>query len=119
MNSSPTEEPTPTPQRVSTLDDLKESIGAWHSAFAIDGPYKDDVESMCTYLRRVITEERDVDKPVLVVQWLMQLIDTSSGSIEDPSTEDDAMTWMDAARVMQESIQAALSMAGLPSVEFG
>ncbi|KAJ5584331.1 uncharacterized protein N7459_004131 [Penicillium hispanicum] len=110
--------PVFTSQHVSNLDDLRESISAWHSAFMSDGPYKDDVESMCTYLRRVIAEEKDVDKATSVVRWLTWLVNKNSGQNTSPSAEQDVITWMEAIQMMQERVQTALSATGLPPVGF-
>jgi DNA repair protein REV1 len=101
-------------------------MGAWHSAFAADGPYGEDVEVLCVYLRRVITEEKDIDKAVSVVGWLMWLVSEDSlhrDPMENQSPpsgqgEQGVVTWQDAIQTMQQSVQAALGVRGLPPVDF-
>ncbi|KAJ6008337.1 hypothetical protein N7540_012313 [Penicillium herquei] len=113
--------PVFTSKGLSNIDDLRDAISAWHSAFTIDGPYKDDVEALCTYLRRVTTEEKDVDKAVSVVRWLMWLVDQDSRHEENYSksqVDEDVITWSDAIQTMQSSVQSALEARGLPVVKF-
>ncbi|KAJ5720598.1 uncharacterized protein N7483_008532 [Penicillium malachiteum] len=119
--SDPSDRPVFTSKGLSNIDDLRDAISAWHSAFTVDGPYKDDVEALCTYLRRVTTEEKDVDKAVSVVRWLMWLVDQDSRQGEKDSksqVEEDVVTWPDAIRTMQSSVQSALEARGLPVVKF-
>jgi len=113
--------PVFTSQGLSNIDDLRNAISAWHSAFTADGPYGDDVESLCTYLRRVTTEERDVEKAVSVVRWLMWLVDQDSSkqnTRSETKPDDDVVCWSDAIKSMQGSIQSAVESRGLPSVSF-
>ncbi|KAJ5089805.1 hypothetical protein N7532_008489 [Penicillium argentinense] len=118
------ERPVFTSQRLSALPDLRDAITAWHSAFAADGPYGEDVQVICTYIRRVTAEERDIDKAVSMVRWLMWLVseDTSQGELTEAqppkSGQGDAVTWADAIRTMQLSVQDALAGRGLPPVDF-
>ncbi|KAJ5168884.1 uncharacterized protein N7482_004478 [Penicillium canariense] len=119
--------PVFTSRRLSSLPDLRDAVGAWHSTFASDGPYGEDVEVLCTYLRRVIAEEKDIDKAVSVVRWLMWLVGEHSlqrGSVENPSPpsgqsgQQGVVTWTDAIEIMQRGVQAALEARDLPPVDF-
>ncbi|KAJ5643270.1 DNA repair protein Rev1 [Penicillium longicatenatum] len=111
--------PVFTSQGLSNLDDLRDAISAWHSTFTAEGPYNDDVEALCTYLRRVISEENDVDKAVSVVRWLMWLVDKDSRDEGPPeSRPEDVVTWSESIKTMQESIQSALEARRLPAVKF-
>ncbi|KAJ5916994.1 hypothetical protein N7504_001009 [Penicillium tannophilum] len=112
--------PVFTSRGLSNLDDLRDAISAWHSTFTTEGPYDDDVEALCTYLRRVISEENDVDKAVSVVRWLMWLVDKDPRDEEglpEPRPED-VVTWPESIKTMQESIRSALEARGLPVVNF-
>jgi DNA repair protein REV1 len=108
------------------LADLRDAVGAWHSAFATDGPYGEDVEVLCVYLRRVIAEEKDIDKAVSVVRWLMWLVseDSLSRNVVENQTppsgqsKQGVVTWQRAVGEMQHSVQTALEMRGLPPVDF-
>jgi DNA repair protein REV1 len=111
--------PVFTSQGLSNLDDLRDAISAWHSTFTAEGPYNDDVEALCTYLRRVISEENNVDKAVSVVRWLMWLVDKDSRDEGPPeSRPEDVVTWSESIKTMQESIQSALEARRLPAVKF-
>lgn len=112
--------PVFTSQGLSNLEDLQNAISAWHSTFTAEGPYSDDVEALCTYLHRVISEEKDVHKAVSVVRWLMWLVDKDSREEEGPpeSRPEDVVTWPESIRTMQESIRSALEARGLPAVKF-
>jgi DNA repair protein REV1 len=49
---------------------LREAISAWYGEFVDDGPYGEDVDALVKYLKRVVLEERDLNKAVAVVKWL-------------------------------------------------
>ncbi|KAJ5125980.1 hypothetical protein N7526_008157 [Penicillium atrosanguineum] len=117
------ERPVFTSKRLSTLPDLRDAVGAWYSAFASDGPYSEDAEVLCTYLRRVVAEEKDIEKAVSVVRWLRWLFDEDQGPQESadnqsPKSGQGVVTWADAIGTMQRSIQSALDKRGLPPVDF-
>lgn len=118
------ERPVFTSQRLSALPDLRDAVGAWHSAFATDGPYEEDVQALCTYLRCVISDEKDIDKASSVVRWLMWLVGEHASPDDfvekqpPRSAQSDIVTWADAIHVTQSAVQRALDERGLPSVEF-
>lgn len=113
------ERPVFTSKRLSSLPDLRDAVSAWHAAFAAEGPYEEDVEALCIYLRRVIAEEKDIDKAVSVVRWLMWLVDDAGDrQSRTPSTGQGTVTWTEAIGTMQRSAQAAVEARGLPAVEF-
>jgi DNA repair protein REV1 len=117
------ERPVFTSKRLSSLPDLRDAVGAWYSAFASEGPYAEDAEVLCTYLRRVIAEEKDIDKAVSVVRWLMWLVDEDAGQQgsadnQTPRSGQGVVTWAEAIATMQRSVQSALDERGLPPVDF-
>ena len=117
------ERPVFTSKRLSSLPDLRDAVGAWYSSFASEGPYAEDAEVLCKYLRRVISEEKDIDKAVSVVRWLMWLVDEDTGPRESadnqsPRSGQGVVTWTDAIATMQRSVQSALDERGLPPVDF-
>jgi DNA repair protein REV1 len=78
---------------------------------------------LCTYLRRVIAEEKDIDKAVSVVRWLMWLVDEDAGQQgsadnQTPRSGQGVVTWAEAIATMQRSVQSALDERGLPPVDF-
>ncbi|KAJ5513563.1 DNA repair protein Rev1 [Penicillium fimorum] len=114
--------PVFTSQRLSQLPDLRDAVGSWHEAFAAGGPYGEDVTSLCEYLSSVTLQEKDVDKSVSVVRWLMWLVGDHSqrqGSKEPPgSRPEGTVSWEEAIETMQYSVQAALEQRELPPVDF-
>ncbi|KAJ5669478.1 DNA repair protein Rev1 [Penicillium macrosclerotiorum] len=120
------ERPVFTSRRLSSLPDLRDAVSAWHAAFATDGPYSEDAEVLCTYLFRVVADERDIDKAVSVVRWLIWLVDEDSlqrgpgGNKSPPSGQggQGIVAWIDAIDSMKRRIQGALEKRGLPPVDF-
>ncbi|KAJ5155161.1 hypothetical protein N7492_007964 [Penicillium capsulatum] len=108
------EEPDLTSHQLNNVDGLRDSIQEWYSTFEDDGPYRDDVEAMSIYLRRVISEEEDVNKAVSVVRWLMWLV------CKNPTLEPDAeaVTWAEAVEMLQGAVQGGLETKGLPPADF-
>lgn len=123
------ERPTFTSMKLSSLPDLRETVGSWHTAFADDGPFDEDVNSLSEYLTRVVADEKDVDKAVSVVTWLMWLVDDAKGKTPRPSGKasstpgssegtQNVVTWEDAVRSLQQSVQDGLKERNMPPVEF-
>ena len=120
------EKPTFTSRRLSDVSELRDAVESWHAAFTTDGPFGEDVTSLSRYLKRVILEEKDVDKAVSVINWLIWLVDDARGfpgkkqtTPEIPASPRGAVTWDDAVRSLREDINAAVQERGLPPVEFG
>ncbi|KAJ5129731.1 uncharacterized protein N7515_005770 [Penicillium bovifimosum] len=114
--------PVFTSQRLSQLPDLRDAVGSWHEAFAAGGPYAEDVASLCKYLSSVTLQEKDLDKAVSVVRWLMWLVADYSqqrGSEKlQESRSDETIPWQEAIKAMQDSVQKASEQRGLPPVDF-
>lgn len=106
--------PVFTSQRLSQLPDLRDAIGAWHEAFA-GGPYDEDVTSLCAYLTNVTVNEKDIDKAVSVVRWLMWLVEEQE---PENARSRGGVSWGAAVRRMQGSVQAGVGERGLPEVDF-
>jgi DNA repair protein REV1 len=123
------EKPTFTSRKLSNLPELRDAVGAWHAAFVDDGPFDEDVESLARYVKRVVVDEKDVDKAVSVVRWLMWLIDDAKDESSRPpnsqiptvglaSGSQSTVAWDDALKLLQENVIAGLEERGLPPVEF-
>ncbi|MCJ1281774.1 deoxycytidyl transferase [Xylographa opegraphella] len=100
--------PTFTGQNLSSLADLREAVSAWVEEFSDEEPYRDDVEALVAYLRRVIIDENDMAKAVSVAKWLGWIIGQSSG----------AAYWDKSLKTVQEGIQLAVKERGLGMVDF-
>lgn len=120
------ERPTFTSKKLTALSDLREAIAAWHSAFASEAPFLEDVEALALYLKRVVLEERDLEKAVSVADWLTWLvrndvdrIDRTVSTIEPQTLSSQAeTTWDEALNIVQRSVAAAVEERGLPPPEF-
>ncbi|KAL1970083.1 hypothetical protein VTN77DRAFT_6488 [Rasamsonia byssochlamydoides] len=131
------EKPTFTAKKLSTLPELREAVGAWYSAFAAEGPFVEDVTALARYLRRVVLEERDIDKAVSVANWLGWLIedgrsaDSSKTDKAETKTEsespdgdrsrgaeDSNQSWDEALKTVRDSVNDAVRERGLPPVDF-
>lgn len=121
------DKPTFTSRRLSDVSELRDAVGSWHAAFTTDGPFGEDVTSLSRYLKRVILEEKDVDKAVSVINWLMWLVGDAREQSHVPGEKQEApeipsprgaVTWDDAVRSLREDINAAVEERGLPPVEF-
>ncbi|CAL3962294.1 unnamed protein product [Diplocarpon coronariae] len=99
--------PTFTTQEFSTLPQLRDTLRAWFDEFVDDGPHPDDVAAMERYLRRVVTDERDMSKAVAVVKWIEWLIDESDEDNEGTKG------WCEALAGIKEKVQLAVQERGL------
>lgn len=113
------ERPTFTSQKLSALSDLRDAVGSWHAAFADEGPFEEDVEALALYAKRVVVDERDLDKAVSLTKWLMWLVEDSrameaGGERGSPNSA----SWDEAVRSLQRSVARGVEERGLPPVEF-
>ncbi|PTU20683.1 hypothetical protein P175DRAFT_0516341 [Aspergillus ochraceoroseus IBT 24754] len=122
------ERPTFTSKKLSNISDLRDEVSAWHTAFADEGPFEEDVTSLVEYVRCVVVDEKDVDKAVSLVKWLMWLVEDGTESPpmsissqpkhgEVPSWQG-TMTWNETVRCVQDSVQQGMEERDLPHVEF-
>jgi DNA repair protein REV1 len=107
--------PTFTSRKLSTLPELREAMGAWYREFSDEGPYEEDTEALVSYLRRVVGEERDVQKAVGVVRWLTWLHSEGEGVLESDVRE----RWDGALDTLRGGVQDAVKERGMPGVNFG
>ncbi|RMJ22627.1 repair protein [Aspergillus sp. HF37] len=122
------ERPTFTSKKLSNQSDLRDVLGAWHATFGSGGPFRDDVESLCGYLSRVVFEERDVDKAVSVVNWLAWLDGDRKSEGRDDVAESQSenlerssqsiVSWDQALQILRDGVGDAVQERGLPPVEF-
>jgi DNA repair protein REV1 len=107
--------PTFTSRKLSTLPELREAMGAWYREFSDEGPYEEDTEALVSYLRRVVGEERDVQKAVGVVRWLTWLHSEGEGVLESGVRE----RWDSALENLKGGVQDAVKERGMSDVDFG
>lgn len=85
-----TEKPTFTSRKLSSLPDLREAMSAWYNSFQTEGPYDEDVDALVVYLRRVVLEERDIEKATSVAEWLKWLIEEGTQKAAQKKAEKNA-----------------------------
>jgi len=109
----PAREPKPTftTQNLTTLKELRETVGKWFREFKDDGPHPDDVGAMERYLRRVVVDEKDLAKAEGLVKWIAWLVDDNDDENEG------ARLWRSALESIKEKVQSAVKERGLGRLE--
>ncbi|WPH00398.1 Hypothetical protein R9X50_00322500 [Acrodontium crateriforme] len=107
--------PTFTSRKLTELPDLRDAITAWYEAFSDEGPYQEDVSALMKYLSDVVSEERDLDKAVAIVKWMVWVVDENEPRV----SEDVNRGWRVALDNIKQALQDAISKRRLPTVEFG
>lgn len=96
---------------LSSVQEVKDMLSAWHRETRDEGPHGADVEVFERYLARIITEERDMEKARKFVKWLDWLVDTG----EDGKGK---VGWADALTGVKTAVQRALEDRGLGPMSF-
>ncbi|KAL4874779.1 hypothetical protein BJY04DRAFT_224688 [Aspergillus karnatakaensis] len=120
--------PVFTSKRLSDFGDLRDEASAWHEAFADEGPFREDVEALAVYLRRVVVEERDVEKAVGVIRWIGWLVEDGKGVGEKEEVLESvegrvegsqgAISWDEALGILKGGVEEGLEERGMPGVDF-
>ncbi|KAF2201298.1 DNA repair protein [Delitschia confertaspora ATCC 74209] len=103
--------PTFTAQRLHAAPDLRKAIKEWFNEFLEDGPYDEDVGALVGYLKKVVLEERDLEKAVGVVRWMVWVVEEGEGAVEQQA-------WGRAVARVKESVQESVRKRGLGEVDF-
>ncbi len=104
--------PTFTSRNLSALPELREAVSAWFEEFRDDGPYTEDVDALVKYLARVVGEERDLRKAVLVIRWLEWVV--GEGGMD----REGGRAWGEALGRVRGGVQDSVRGRGLGPVEF-
>lgn len=109
--------PTFTKQKLSELEDLRGMIRNWVREFWDEDPFEEDVSAIVEYLNKVVLEERDLDKAVRVVKWLVYVVESESeGKWEGDEMRD---RWEKVLARVKEGVQGAVKERGLGMVDLG
>lgn len=109
--------PTPPPKisfdssGVTSLQEVKDMLDAWHTETKDEGPHRGDVDVLEKYLRRVILEERDMEKSVKLIRWLDLIVE------QDGTTGDGQRAWRSTLEGVKTAVQEATQLRGLPPLE--
>ncbi|KAG8421402.1 deoxycytidyl transferase, variant 2 [Metarhizium acridum] len=92
---------------VTSTREVKDMLDAWHTQTQHDGPHSDDVEVFGKYLQKVVKEERDLEKVVILIKWLHVLVE------QDGSPGKGQESWREAVKQVESAVQAAVKERGL------
>ncbi|KAI5299289.1 deoxycytidyl transferase, partial [Ascosphaera atra] len=56
------------------VPEIRERLSEWFKGYKPDGPYQEDTDILCNYLKDVVLVERDMAKAVAVANWLAWLV---------------------------------------------
>ncbi|KAB2580008.1 DNA-repair protein UmuC-like protein [Lasiodiplodia theobromae] len=113
--------PTFTTRKLWQPDQLREAVQEWLREFRDDGPYREDVEALGAYLRKVVLEERDLDKAVGLAKWFAwvvgdEFVDGSSRGTQG-SVGKGKGKWEDTVAKVKEVVQECVADRGLGRVD--
>ncbi|KAI3401956.1 hypothetical protein diail_6516 [Diaporthe ilicicola] len=91
---------------LTSVQEVKDMLSAWHRETEDEGPHRDDVEVFEKYLARVVTEERDMEKAKKLIRWLEWLVD-------DDEDSKGRRGWMEAFAGVKNAVHQALEDRGL------
>lgn len=105
-----------TASSLTSVQEVKDMLNAWHRETKDEGPHGADVEVFATYLARVVTEERDMEKAKKLVKWLDWVIEEEVEPVENSSRGKKG--WKKALDGVKDTVQSALNDRGLGPMEF-
>lgn len=91
---------------ISTMQEVKDMIEAWHEETKDDGPHKGDVDVFEKYLVRVVQEERDMEKASSLVKWLNVIVDQATANMGKEA-------WRASLRSIRNALKNAMKQRGL------
>lgn len=103
---------------LTTLQEVKDMLSAWHRETKDEGPHGADVTVFETYLGRVVTEERDMEKAKKLVKWLAWVIDEDDNGHKSEETSKASKGWTQALVGIKAAVQRALHDRGLGPMVF-
>ena len=103
----------PASHGVSEISDLRRIVREWFedTKDEPEGPHPDDVKDLVLYLRKVMLEERDLEKASLVVVWVRYLCEQAVAK----GTRG-AKAWQGAEIRLHDALQAAAAERGLGTI---
>ncbi|CAG9938385.1 unnamed protein product [Clonostachys rosea f. rosea IK726] len=107
--------PPPRPQipfgksGVSSVQQIKDMLDAWHAETQADGPHDGDVEVFQKYLVGVVHEERDLKKVLKLIKWLEVLIEQEKTESQPKGKE----AWQRSLAQIKKAVQGAIRKRGL------
>ncbi|KAL0254919.1 deoxycytidyl transferase [Diplodia seriata] len=118
-------QPTFTTRRLWQPEKLRGAMREWLHEFRDDGPYHEDVDALGVYLRKVVLEERDLDKAVGLVKWFEWMVreefigggdGQSGGDTQRPAIKG-REGWEDTVAKVKGVVQESIAERGLGRVD--
>ncbi|KXX75900.1 DNA repair protein rev1 [Madurella mycetomatis] len=97
---------------LTSFQEIKDMLGVWHNATKEEGPHRADVEVFERYVKKVIGEERDMEKARKLVKWLEWVV-------EEEAAGKGKESWREALGSVKVAVQAAMEERGLGIMDFG
>ncbi|KAI5306385.1 deoxycytidyl transferase [Ascosphaera pollenicola] len=104
------EKPTFTSAGLTDVADIRNRISQWFDDYKPDGPFEEDTEILCAYLKKVVLVERDMAKAVALVNWVAWVV--KNGSADDAAGDDIQRRAQCTAQTVSETRQDASNMSG-------
>ncbi|KAK0392648.1 hypothetical protein NLU13_2143 [Sarocladium strictum] len=97
---------------VTSTQEIKDMLDAWHTETKSQGPHSGDVEVLGKYLARVVQEERDLEKARKIVKWLDIVVE------HDGLKGRGRSVWRQAVSHVKLAVQGAVKERGMAPVKF-
>jgi DNA repair protein REV1 len=96
---------------VTSTQELKDMLDAWHLETRDAGPHRGDVEVFEKYLVRVVREERDLEKVTKLVKWLDVIV------VQDNTHKKGQKAWGQCLDDIKKAVHAAVEARGLAPLD--
>ncbi|QPG99743.1 hypothetical protein C2857_002456 [Epichloe festucae Fl1] len=96
---------------VTATREIKDMIDAWHTETQDEGPHDGDLAVLKKYLSKVVKDERDLEKVVIIVKWLDILVEQDGR----PGRGQDS--WRGAVQRVKRAVQSAVKERGLAPLD--
>lgn len=100
---------------LTSVQEVKDMLSAWHRETKDEGPHSADVEVFEKYLARVVTEERDMQKARELVNWLEWIIEEEDEPGDGQKSKEG---WKESLDSVKKAIQRSLDDRGLGPMVF-
>lgn len=97
---------------LTSFQEIKNMLGVWHNATREEGPHRADVEVFERYVKKVVGEERDMEKARKLVKWLEWVV-------EEGAAGKGRVSWREALESVKVAVQGAMEERGLGAMDFG
>ncbi|KAF2834874.1 DNA repair protein [Patellaria atrata CBS 101060] len=108
--------PSFTTQKLSKIEDLRGAVRAWWDEFRTEGPYPEDVGALASYLKKVVLEERNMSKAVMVARWVRWVVEEGLKEAGEEVNKREREIWKGAVERVVEGVKGTVKERGLGEV---